>query len=435
MKTRYVFRMIFACFCTLLLGTAAIAQTVQVNGGSTTCTSLTIVTTATGVNLQTVPANCLGTVSAAASISSVAPSCINAGGVSITINGSNLSNATSVAVGGTTVTAFTSNTASAITLTVPATAAAGSGITVTTPAGSASGTFQIGGCVAAPTVTLVALSTAPTVAVASADPGAKLIIKGTGLASASVTINGAPAAVSAGATDTQIEVTVPSSPGSAGIIVSTNGGTANASFTVNGATGGGGPRTTSVTGKTLPAISKQPQEIPSFGDNGAGMNAFDMGTSDCKGSPAPTKSWQHNIDLANYRANAALDFISMGSGQTLSYKFTVPATASGYGSFSTEENTSVITPGTLMNVSSSPCDFDTAKLQPATRDYCFSIINAVANTILYEASNNGAPQLGVCQLKPGQTYYLNFRFLKANGGTYVDSCPTGAQCGATLGFR
>jgi hypothetical protein len=437
MKTRYVFHFIFACLCTLLFGTIANAQTVLVNGGSTSCTSLTIVTTANGVNLQTVPANCLGAVSTNPTVSSVSPACINAGGTAITINGANLSGATSVVVGGQTVAAasFTSNTGSAITLTVPAAATTGAGtLTVNTPTANPTASFQIGSCSTLPNVTLVALSTNPNVAATSADPGAKLIIKGSAFTGAVVRMNGAVATITpGGGTDTQLEVTVPNAPGSGGIIITTGNGSFTAPFTVNGVVVTD-PNNVSVTGKTLGNPSKNPQAIPSSGDNGAGINAFDMTPTRCKGSPAPTKSWQHNIDLADYRANAALEFISMGSGQTLSYKFTVPSTASGYGSFSTEENTSVITPGTMIGISSQPCDFDTAKLKSGTLDFCYSNITAVANTMLYEVSN-GAGGLGGCTLKPGQTYYLNLRFLKPSGGSYVDACPANATCGFTLGFR
>jgi hypothetical protein len=98
----------------------------------------------------------------------------------------------------------------------------------------------------------------------------------------------------------------------------------------------------SLTGKTLGNPSKMPQLIPPIGDGGAGMNAFDMSIARCTGSPMPTKSWQHNIDLVDYRANAALDFIEMGTGQTLSYKFVTP-NAPMLGSFATEENTNFVT--------------------------------------------------------------------------------------------
>jgi hypothetical protein len=189
----------------------------------------------------------------------------------------------------------------------------------------------------------------------------------------------------------------------------------------------------SVTGKTLGNPSKMPQVIPAIGDGGAGLNAFDMSVSRCTGSPMPLKSWQHNIDLADYRANAALDFIDMGTSQTLTYKFVTPS-APMLGSFATEENTNVLTPGTMLGISTKPCDFDTAKLQAATRDSCYGLVGAVANSIVYEVTS--APTgPATCGLKPSSVYYLNFRFLKVSSGGYVDSCPIGTRCGATLGFK
>jgi IPT/TIG domain len=436
MKTRYIFRLAAACFCALILSPLAFAQTFQLNGANTTCTSWSLVPTGTGVNLVTVPANCLagGGGGNTASVSSVFPSCVNGGGTSITISGQNLAGATSVSVGGQTAPApFTAISATSIQLAVPAGVAAGVGtLTINTPNGNPTIGFQVGGCQIAPVISIVALSSAPTVAVTSAPAGSKLTIGGFSFANATATVNGLPAIITAGGTSRLIEITIPASASGAGnIVIKNTVGSASTPFTVSGGGGGGD---VSVTGKVLGNPSKTPNAIPSLGDGGAGINAFDMATSRCLNSPTPIKSWQHNIDLTDYKANAALDFIAMGTGQSLTYKFTTPA--SGGGSFQTEENTQVTTPPTMISVSESPCDFNTAKLQFPGRDYCYSLIQAVSNIVQYEITPTGTPSTpGNCGLKPGATYYFNMRFLKPSGATYIESCPAGALCGATLQTR
>jgi hypothetical protein len=433
MKIRYQLRWAFACLCALLLSSSVFAQSIQLNGTSTTCQSVTLVAASSGaINLQTNPTNCLApSIPTVATITSVSPSCANVG-ATVTINGFNLASASTVYVGGLNI-APTSSNATSITFVVPVGAAAGAGtIQAGTPAGAPFASFQVGGCATqAPAISSIALSSAPGVAVTSAAVGAKLTITGTNLTASTVTVIGASATVTAGSnTATQLEITVPGTPGTGTIGISNTGGTTSAPFTV---TGGGGTDGTSLTGKALPIISKDPQVVPSYGDGGAGINAFDMALTNCVGSPAPIKNWRHNIDMTAYRANAALDFISIGSGQTLTYKFVAPA-INGFASIATEENTQVFNPGGMLGISTRPCDFDTAKLQPgATRDYCYGISSSYV-TLIYEVSNS-APTAGYCHLTPGQTYYVNYRNLKLNGGTYVDSCPTNANCGATIGFK
>jgi hypothetical protein len=435
MNIRYLLSLATACFCALLLTPTVFAQTLQINGVNTTCTSWSLTPNAAAVNLVTVPAGCLtGGNTNAPSISSVSPAACVSAGAAITVNGQNLGSATSVSVGGQTVTPpFTSNTATAIQLTVPA-AGSGSGLTVNTAAGSASTSFKVGGCTP-PAIGTIALSSAPSVPVGTAPAGSKVFLGGSGLTGATVTVNSVNAPVSAGGTDTRIEITLPTSPASViGLvnIVGTNslGSSGGILFTTTAPVIGD----VSVSGKVLGNPSKNPNEIPLAGDGGAGINAFDMATTRCLNSPTPTKSWQHNIDLVSYGSLAALDFIAMTSGQSLSYKFTTPA-APRTGTFQTEENTQVTTPPTMISVSETPCDFDTVKLQ-APRNYCYSSILAVSNAIQYEITPTGAPSvLGNCGLKPNTTYYFNMRFLKPSGGTYIESCAAGALCGATLQTR
>jgi hypothetical protein len=432
MKTSYVFRFVIACFCTLLLGSNAFAQSFQLNGATTSCTSANIVPTSSGVNVQASPVGCIVVGSTGggttAVVSSISPSCANAGSA-ITINGQNLAGATSVVVGGQTVSPpFTSISATAIQLSVPATATAGAGtLTVNTPVGSPTIGFQVGNCVA-PTITLVALSTAPTVAVTTAPGGSKVTLTGTSFTGASVAVGGSPVTITAGGTATQIEITLPSVASTSGITVTNAIGSVTAPFTVI-ADPGIGDRDKN--GTLLPIPSKVPYIIPGAGGNGAGVNAYDMDAAARCGNanPAVTKNWQHNIDLANYRAYQATDEIIMGGGQTLSYRFTAPAGALSLISFN--ETTFTAFRPSMMSISTKPCDFDVSKLQPATRDYCY-VNSSTLNAVYYHVTS--APVAApYCKLIPDQVYYLNVRFLNV-GGTPTDSCTNGS-CGGILTFR
>jgi IPT/TIG domain len=432
MKTSYVFRFVIACFCTLLLSSSAFAQSFQLNGAATSCTSANIVPTNSGVNVQASPIGCIvvgnpggGT---NATLSSVSPSCANAGSA-ITVNGQNLAGATSVVVGGQTVPSpFTSISATAIQLTVPANATAGAGtLTVNTPVGSPTIGFQVGNCVA-PTITLVALSTAPTVAVTSAPGGSKVTLTGTAFTGASVSVGGSPVTITAGGTATQIEITLPSAASTSGIAVTNAIGSVTAPFTVTAVVGG---VEANIRGTPLPDPSKVPYVIPSSGDNGAGVNAWEMdAVARCgNATPAVTKNWQHNIDLATYRAYQTTDEIIMGGGQTLSYRFKAPADARSLISFN--ETTFTAFRPSMMSISTKPCDFDVSKLQAATRDYCY-VNSSTLNAVYYHVTT-GPTSAPFCKLAPDQVYYLNVRFLNV-GGTPTDSC-TGGSCGGILTFR
>ncbi len=147
-------------------------------------------------------------------------------GASVTVNGQNLSGATSVTFGGTNATFTISNSGRRITVVVPAGAVSGP-IVITTPGGTAAsaGVFTV---VPPPAITGVAPISGPA--------GSSVTITGTNFAGATaVMFGGRSASFTVNAAGTQITATVPRlKPGAVSISVTTAGGTATggAPFTV-----------------------------------------------------------------------------------------------------------------------------------------------------------------------------------------------------------
>ncbi|WP_046472286.1 IPT/TIG domain-containing protein [Allosalinactinospora lopnorensis] len=138
-----------------------------------------------------------------------------AGGDTVTISGSNLSNATSVTFGANAGT-ITANTAGSITVTAPA----GTGtvpITVTTPGGTTNGfSFSY---VAAPTLASVDPASG------SESGGTQVTITGTSLTHTNeVTFDGAPASFVV-LSDTSVSAVTPAGTGTVDVDVTTTGGT------------------------------------------------------------------------------------------------------------------------------------------------------------------------------------------------------------------
>ena len=140
-----------------------------------------------------------------------------AGGTSVTIDGTNLSGATSVTFGGAAAT-ITANTATQITVTAPAGPAGAVDVAVTTVGGSAT---LAGGYtyVAAPSITSLSATSGPTAG------GTTVTIDGTNLSGASsVTFGGVAATITAN-TSNQITVTAPAgAAGTVDVVVTTVGG-------------------------------------------------------------------------------------------------------------------------------------------------------------------------------------------------------------------
>lgn len=140
-----------------------------------------------------------------------------AGGVVVTLTGSNLLNASAVRFGSTNATSFTVVSATQITATAPP-GTGSSPITVITPGGTSNPVaFSY---VATPTLTALVPSSGPTSA------GTVVTLTGTNLATASAVTFGGTAVPFTVVSDTQIAVVAPAGPvGPVAVIVTTAGGT------------------------------------------------------------------------------------------------------------------------------------------------------------------------------------------------------------------
>ena len=165
------------------------------------------------------------------------------------------------------------------------------------------------------------------------------------------------------------------------------------------------------------------------GANGAGpeVNAWALDPARCNTQPPLTRSWQHNIDLMNYKSKNAFDFFSMNAGEALSYKFTVPMNDMSGGIIYNDSATAIVRP-TFISIATAPCDFDRTQIgKPST---CY--VTGLNGNSLNWANITGALPSSYCRLVKGQTYYFNIRFMDARPGMpSVDSCITG-NCGGII---
>ena len=349
-------------------------------------------------------------------------------GSTVTISGSGFSGAT-VTIGGTA--ANITNTGTVITATVPAAATVGAGSVVVTVPTFTAASFAF-------TVLAPPPPTISTVSPSAGAPNTPVTISGTGLAGASVTIAGIAAAIttsSASSITTAIPATAPL--GVANIVVTTSAGTATSSaLTVTAPPIGGGD--SSIEGQLLPNPSKAAFLIPPGhqGLNGAGpeVNAYAMAPARCATTPALTRSWQHNIDLADYKGKNAFDFFVMQANESLSYKFTVGNVDASGGFIYNDAANAVVRP-TFISITAAPCDFDTSKLVVgATRDSCYQT-GLNGNSVNW-ANITGPLPAAYCRLIKGNTYYMNIRFqdgrpASIGGSPTQDSCTTG-NCGGII---
>lgn len=401
------------------------AQTTTVNG--VPCTAANAVTvTFTGGALNIVTGGCGVTPppvsTSPPTISSVSPTS-GALGDTVTISGANLGGATSVLIGGAPANPG-NNSGTQIITTVPSSASVGPGNIVVTTSVTPAATFAF-------TVNAPPPAAAPTISSVSPASGSVntlVTINGTGLTGATVTIGGVAATIAA-SSSTSITTTVPATaPVAAGSVVVTTAVAPAASFafTVTATAPGAD---VSVDGITLPNPSKRAFINPPFhgGLNGAGseVNAYAMSPTRCLTTPALTRSWQHNIDLMDYKSKNAFDFFVMQAGESLSYKFTTPATDNGGGFVYNDAANAVVRP-TFISVSTSPCDFDASKIGT---NACYQTgING--NSVGWH--NTGAEYPGYCRVTKGTVYYMNIRFQDARPGLPPsDSCVSG-NCGGLI---
>ena len=156
---------------------------------------------------------------------------VTAGGTSTVITGTNLSNATSVTIGGATAT-LGSNTATALTITTPSGTPGAKDLVITTPSGSvtAVNAYRYAGV---PTFASLSVAAGPLAG------GTTTVITGTNLESATaVTVDGVAATRGAN-TSTSLTITTPGprTAGAKNIVITTAGGTVTATgaFTYVGA--------------------------------------------------------------------------------------------------------------------------------------------------------------------------------------------------------
>ncbi len=290
---------------------------------------------------------------------------------------------------------------------------------------------------AAPPILPTITSVAPTAALV----GASVTVTGTGLSGViSVkigTANATPFAINGAGT--AITTTVPATAviGSGSLVLGTAASptAATASFVVLSASTG----EVSIDGIALPAISKFPTVTPTHaGLSGAGsyVNAYAMNPTRCNTSPTLRRSWQHNIDLADYRQRVTSDLFAMQGDEALTYKITIPTTDAA-GGFTYQDN--VGSGGMLatafISISATPCDFDVTKIPyvaSSPTKQCYQTIGAGGNV----QWANFPVQFNAyvyCNLVKGATYYVNIRFVDGIN-QQATTCQSGL-CGGGFTFN
>jgi hypothetical protein len=177
------------------------------------------------------------------------------------------------------------------------------------------------------------------------------------------------------------------------------------------------------------------------GANGAGstINAYSVSPSRCNNSATNTTPpivtlWHHYIDFADYARKVTNDYVNFGPNEALVYQFTADAANIGAGSIYVTIGPYGTPSPTFVSVSTTPCDFDTTKVNV---DSCYS--SGPSDTGLTYEITNGSTIYGGCKLVPGTTYYLNLRWKDArpNGSPLLDACATigGTSCGANMGIK
>ncbi len=284
-----------------------------------------------------------------------------------------------------------------------------------------------------PTIT----SVAPTAALV----GASVTVTGTSLSSVTSvkigTANATPFTINGAGTT--ITTTVPATAvlGVGSIVLGTaaNATAATASFVVLSASTG----EISIDGIPLPAISKFPTVTPTHaGLSGAGsyVNAYAMDPTRCNTSPTLRRSWQHNIDLADYRQRVTSDLFAMQGDEALTYKITIPTTDAA-GGFTYQDN--VGSGGNLatafISISATPCDFDVTKIPyvaSSPTKQCYQTVGAGGNV----QWANFPVQFNAyvyCNLVKGATYYVNIRFIDGIN-QQATTCQSGL-CGGGFTFN
>ena len=279
--------------------------------------------------------------------------------------------------------------------------------------------------------------------------GTVLTITGTAFTDAtSVSIVGALASAVTVNSATSITATIaPSAVSGRGnvVVIAPSGQSVNSAVTAFTVVVPDGSVDTSIDGQVLPTLIRpiatddNPQRRHIHGGlSGAILGAYAMEPSRCATTPGVSRSWQQNIDLANYRATGAVDIFALNSEESLSYKVVIPTTdaAGGFTFLDNVASGAILAPA-FMTITAVPCDFNTSRA-PANseaRDSCYqSEGSGIGLNWLNFVPRNGVP-ISYCQLEKGQTYYVNIRFQDALGGPTSSACPVGFLCGGSFAFN
>ena len=206
-----------------------------------------------------------------------------------------------------------------------------------------------------------------------------------------------------------------------------------------------------IAGNVIPRpISRRAKEVipQHIGLNGGGsiqgqeFRGWAPDPSRCTGTPAISRYWYHNIDMQEYGAQNALDYLDFPPNEAVTYGFVPAAPPPGQnqvGRILVLFGPSNTPAGTFLSISTSPCDFDGTKLIAGNTCY---VMGSNENGMLFQIVNTN-PANSLCKLTPGTQYYLNLRFQDPRPAPTVppntDACATQLQsrpgysnCGALL---
>ncbi len=239
-----------------------------------------------------------------------------AGGNSVVLTGTGFTGTTAVTFGGTPATAFTVNSATQITATVPAGSAGAAIVVVTTPGGTASGTYTY---LAAPTVTSLSPSSGSTAG------GTSVSVTGTGFTGATaVTFGATPATSFTVNSATSITAVAPAGSGIVNVRVTTAGGTSATSAgnqfnyvavpTVTALAPNSGPATGG-TSVTLTGTNLTGATAVRFGAANAASFTVNSATSITATSPAGSGTVNVTVDTAGgtSAAGAGNQYVYIGA--------------------------------------------------------------------------------------------------------------------------
>ena len=191
-----------------------------------------------------------------------------------------------------------------------------------------------------------------------------------------------------------------------------------------------------VNGYVLPVITRSPFARGSGG--GAGINANAMPPTRCNTTPALRNSWQHNIDISDYRSQR--EVFSIANDESLSFRFVAPADDRA-GGFTYQENVAsgANTGPVFMSLTTMPCDLSANKVITDGRYFNACYQTSISGLGLNWANIAGALPISYCRLIKGQIYYLNLRFqdarLLAEGGHPDSGSCQSTLCGGSLAFN